>query len=137
LETYASATGIVRSVSELYSKFKDTSPLSRMEQPHATDIFQLAKEGDKFAQEIVDFTAKTLGNALADFTCFSSPKAYVLFGGIAQSGQHFADLVKRYMEDAMLIIYKNKVEVRISSLHGQNAAVLGASSLVWGKNIRS
>lgn len=133
LETYASATGVIRSIDELDSKHKYYSKINELIDPHAEDIFQLADEGDDFAEEIINYTAEVLGSALADFTCFSSPKAYVLFGGIAQNGQPFADKVKSYMEDSMLNIYKNKVEIRISSLHETNAAVLGASSLVWNE----
>ena len=134
LETYVSATGVVRSIIELDSKHKNSSSiLTSMDHPSAVQVFKHAKTGDKFAQEIIDFTAKMLGNALADFACFSSPKAYVLFGGIAQSGKEFADKVKTHMEEALLNIYKNKIEIRISALHELNAAVLGASSLVWNE----
>ena len=131
LETYASSTGVVRSFSELESINRKDSSLNNISNLEAIDIFQAADKGDHFALEIIDFTAKTLGESLADFTCFSSPEAYILFGGIAHSGEAFAQLVKKYMEQAMLIIYKDKVEIRISSLHHSNAAVLGASSLVW------
>lgn len=133
LETYASATGVVRSINELDSKNAASSPLSSLQNPHAENVFELAEKGDPFAIEIIEFTARTLGEALADFTCFSSPKAYILFGGIAQSGKEFADKVKNYMEAGMLNIYKDKVEIRISNLHEKNAAVLGASSLVWNE----
>jgi glucokinase len=90
-------------------------------------------DGDLFCGEIIEFTAKMLGEALADFACFSSPKAYVLFGGIAQSGSAFGNKVKLYMEDALLNIYKDKIEIRTSTLHDKNAAVLGAASLVWNQ----
>ncbi|MFK7784223.1 MAG: ROK family protein [Crocinitomicaceae bacterium] len=133
LETYASATGVVRSISELDTPNKPSSKLLTLEKPSARNVFNAAEEGDLFAQEIIDFTAEILGRALANFTCFSSPKAFVLFGGIAQSGPKFANQVKSYMEASMLNIYKNKVEVRISSLHDVNAAVLGAASLVWNE----
>jgi glucokinase len=133
LETYASATGVVRSIKELDSEHKATSKIMALEDPHAYDVFRFSENGDLFCREIIEFTAKTLGEALADFACFSSPKAYILFGGIAQSGQQFADKVKIYMEDALLNIYKDKIEVRISTLHDKNAAVLGASSLVWNQ----
>jgi glucokinase len=133
LETYASATGVVRSITELDSPNKADSPLLKLENPKAQDVFKYADEGEPFAEEIIDFTAKILGKALANFTCFSSPKAFVLFGGIAQSGQKFADRVKQHMESYMLNIFRNKVEIRISSLHDVNAAVLGAASLVWNE----
>ena len=133
LETYTSSTGVVRSIKELDSENKSFSALMALENPSAKDVFDLADEGDLFAKEIVEFTARTLGSALADYTCFSSPKAYVLFGGIAQHGGDFAGKVKRYMEENMLIIFRNKVEIRISSLHDLNAAVLGAGSLVFSE----
>lgn len=131
LETYASSTGVVRSITELDSDNKAFSALSHLEKPTAKDVFDLADQGDLFASEIVDYTARILGSALADYTCFSSPKAYVLFGGIAQHGGTFASMVKKYMEENMLVIFKNKVEIRVSSLHDVNAAVLGAASLVF------
>lgn len=135
LETYVSATGVVRSIFELSSDHKQKSALSQLNDPTAADVFKLAAKGDLFAMEIIDYTALILGNALADFACFSSPKAYVLFGGIAQSGKSFADKVKAVMEESILNIYKNKIEIRISELHDKNAAVLGASSLVWNETI--
>lgn len=133
LETYTSSTGVVRSIKEMESDNKPFSVLMNMVDPTAKDVFYLADEGDLFAKEIVEFTAKTLGSALADYACFSSPKAYVLFGGIAQHGGDFAKKVKHYMEENMLIIFKNKVEIRTSSLHDLNAAVLGAGSLVFSE----
>ncbi|MCJ8291995.1 MAG: ROK family protein [Crocinitomicaceae bacterium] len=133
LETYASATGVVRSITELSSHQKESSKLMERDDIQAHEVFDFAKAGDPFAKEIIDFTASTLGKALANFSCFSSPQAYVLFGGIAQSGLEFASLVKNHMEEHMLSIYKNKIDVRISSLHDKNAAVLGAASLVWNE----
>lgn len=135
LETYASATGVVRSINELESINKKGSKLNLIESPHSNDVFRLAEEGDLFSKEIVEYTAQVLGSALADFACFTSPKAYILFGGIAQSGQPFAEKVKTYMEASLLNIYKDKIEIKISELHDKNAAVLGAASLVWNQQI--
>ncbi|MDG1777566.1 MAG: ROK family protein [Crocinitomicaceae bacterium] len=134
LETYASATGVVRSITELESKYKATSKLNNITNPSASDVFKLSEEGDLFCNEIVEYTAKVLGSSLADFSSFNSPKAYILFGGIAQSGKPFADKVKKYMEESLLKIYQNKIEIRISQLHDKNAAVLGSASLVWNQH---
>ena len=130
LETYASATGVVRSIELLETEYKASSKIHAIENPHAEDVFELARQGDIFCSEIIDYTAEILGNSLADFACFSNPQAYVLFGGIAQSGDDFAQKVKGFMEVGILNIYKGKIEIRISSLHDRNAAVLGAASLV-------
>lgn len=134
LETYTSANGVTRSITELESVNKSTSQLKLINNPSSNDVFRLANEGDSFSKEIVDYTARILGSSLSDFTCFNSPKAYILFGGIAQSGKPFGDKVKKYMEESLLKIYKDKIEIRISQLHDKNAAVLGAASLVWNQH---
>lgn len=131
LETYASSTGVVRSITELESGSKKESRLLQIKHPTAKDVFEAANEGDIFAKEIVEFTANILGGALADFACFSDPEAFILFGGIAQSGMPFANQVKEAMEAQILNIYKDHIQIEISGLHDQNAAVLGAASLVW------
>jgi len=133
LETYASSTGVKRSIQELDSMNKSSSILLRQEHPEAIDVFEAAKNGDLFSNEIIEFTAQILGSSLADFACFSNPKAYVLFGGIAQSGEKFAERVKFYLEESLLSIFKNKIEIRISSLHDKNAAILGAAATVFLK----
>ncbi len=133
LETYASSTGVKRSIQELDSVNKSSSILLNIEHPEAIDIFEAGKNGDLFSNEIIEFTAQILGSSLADFACFSNPKAYVLFGGIAQSGEKFAERVKFYLEESLLSIFKNKIEIRISSLHDKNAAILGAAATVFLK----
>lgn len=133
LETYASSTGVVRSIEELKSEHKENSPLTLLDQPNAKLVFEFAKNGDEFSQEIVNYTASILGNALSNFACFSDPEAYILFGGIAQSGKYFADKVKSEMEKNILNIYKDKIQILTSSLHDKNAAILGAAALAWSK----
>lgn len=130
LETYASSTGVVRSITELDSPNKAVSTIH--EHTTAKEVFMAAEKGDVFANEIIEYTAEILGSALADFAAFSNPKAYVLFGGLAQSGEKFAQKVKFYLEKNALKIYQDEIEIRISALHDKNAAVLGtAASLFW------
>lgn len=132
LETYVSSTGVVRSIHELDRASRWQSPLTKLNKPTAIDVFKANEAGDLFAQEIIEFTAETLGSALADFAAFSNPQAYVLFGGIAQSGESFARKVKYYLEKHCLKIYQDNIEIRVSQLHDKNAAVLGtAASLFW------
>lgn len=134
LETYASATGVVRSIRELESDYKKNSVLLTLQNPTSKDVTEASVAGDEFAREILDYTAKMLGEALADFLCFSNPKAYILFGGCAQAGKPFSDKVKSYMELAALKIYQNRVEIKISELQDRNAAVLGTAAIVFNDN---
>jgi glucokinase len=132
LETIASSTGVVRSFHELKSANKASSSINQLAEINAKNIFSEALRGDAFACEIVDYSATVLGESLANFAAFSNPKAYVLFGGIAQSGTYFADKVKQAMEKSALKIFQNHIEIRVSALHDKNAAVLGtAASLFW------
>lgn len=125
LETYASATGIVRTFHELKEKHP-TSTLLNYENITSKIIFETAQQGDVFANEIIDFTANILGNALADFACFSDPQAYILFGGMTHSNDFFTTKVQQYMDENLLEIFKTKINVERSQLKNDDAALLGA-----------
>jgi glucokinase len=133
LEMYCSSTGVVRTFFELNSLNKNISSLQCEEKISAKSIFEHAQKGDVFANEIIDFTAQILGESLANFVCYTSPEAFILFGGYAQNESNFCKLVKHYMEENLLKIYKNKIKVLKSGLHDKNAAVLGAAALIMEK----
>jgi glucokinase len=132
LETYASAPGIVLTVGELLTKstvqtkLRDI-PLNKME---SKDIYEAALKGDNLAIEAFDFTAKILGLKLADSIAHTSPEVIYLFGGLAQSGDFILKPTKKYMEEYLLDVFKNKVRLEISGLEGSDAAVLGAAALI-------
>ena len=135
LETYVSATGVVRGIKELKSSNSHSSEIQTIENPNAKDVFRLAKNGDAFCQEIIEYTAEILGSSLADFAAFSDPEAYILFGGIAQSGALFANKVKEAMERNILNIYKDKIIIAISTLHDKNAAILGNAATIFSNHL--
>lgn len=137
LETYTSATGVLKTFDEWKLDCPSDSLLANTEKVSARRIFEAAQKGDEFALKIVDFTAEVLGNALADFACFSDPKAYILFGGLAQSGAFFSNKVKAYMEKNILKVLENKVEIRSSLLQHKNAAVLGTAATLFWKTIKN
>lgn len=135
LETYASATGIVKTVIELLDTTDIPSELRSIDKNSITSkkISEAAKRGDKLALDAFDFTARILGLKLADSVVYTSPEAIILFGGLALAGDLILKPVKKYMEEYMLNIFKNKVKLITSSLPGGNAAVLGASALIWNE----
>ncbi|MEW5842661.1 MAG: ROK family protein [Bacteroidota bacterium] len=135
LETYASASGIRRTVYELICNTNTPSKLRNIsfDQLTAKDISDAAASGDKLALEAFDYTAKILGLKLADAVAHLSPEAIVLFGGLALAGDLIFVPTKRYMEEYMLNIFKNKVKLIPSALPGGNAAVLGAAALIWNE----
>ena len=133
LEAYCSATGIVRTAKEVLNTTTDPSTLRNIPQDELTskDIFDCAMAGDAVAQDIFQKTGDLLGKALANFTVFSSPEAFIIFGGLAKAGDLIFKPVKESMEANMLPVFKNKVKVLPSQLKDADAAVLGASALGW------
>jgi glucokinase len=95
-------------------------------------VADAANSGDEVAKAAVLKTAKILGEALADVSVITSPKAIFLFGGLTKAGALLIDEVKHHMEKNMLYLFKGKIKLLISEL-GDNAAIMGASALVWAE----
>jgi len=133
LETYASASGIRRTVEELLKKPAPPSELRGMnfEQVTSKRIFEAAQHGDSLALEAFELTGRYLGLKLADSIAHTSPEAIILFGGLAAAGDFIFVPTKKYMEEYLLNIFKNKVLLLPSSLPKGNAAILGAAALMW------
>lgn len=133
LEAYCSATGVARTAREFLEIRTEPSLLRNLpiESITSKDVYDAAMAGDKLAKDIFEFTGTILGEALADFTVFSSPSAFVLFGGLAKSGDLLLKPVREAMDRNMMKIYKGKVKIMLSELKEADAAVLGASALGW------
>jgi len=133
LETYASASGIKRTVFELLASMIEPSSLrgTNFNDLSAKMIDEAARKGDKIALAAFDYTGEVLGLKLADAIAHTSPQAIFLFGGLAQAGDLIFEPTKYYMEEQMLSIYRNKVKLLPSELPPGDAAILGASALVW------
>lgn len=133
LEAYTSATGVARTAREFLEVRNDPSSLRQIPTQDITskDVYDAAITGDKLALEIFDYTGKILGEAFANFIAFSSPKAIILFGGLAKAGDLILKPIKEAMDRNTLNIYKGKVKIMFSELKESDAAVLGASALGW------
>lgn len=131
LERYASATGIVQSANEWLAEREDASVLRGQSTITAKSIHEAAEAGDKLALELMEYTGMILGQTLADAVAITSPEAIIFFGGLANAGDLLFTHVRTHMEDNLLNIYKNKVKLIQSALPDSDAAILGASSLVW------
>ena len=83
------------------------------------------------ALEAFRYTGELLGRALADVVTVTSPEAIFLFGGLSKAGKLIFEPTQWYMEENMLFVFKNKVKLLPSGIQGKNAAILGASALIW------
>jgi len=133
LETYCSATGIKKTVIELLSNNNTKSILSNSGNNGVSgqEISEAAAKGDKLALKAFDYTSEILGNALANAVAYTSPEAIFLFGGLSLAGDLLFNPTKKYMENNLLQIYKNKVKILASELNGNSSAIVGATALVW------
>ena len=131
LETYASATGVARTAREWLELTDEPSLLRNLDTIASKDVYEAAKEGDKLALKIFEFTGKILGQSFADFVAFSSPEAIVLFGGLARAKEFLTEPIMAAMNANLLPLWKDKVKLIYSQLKESDAAILGASALAW------
>lgn len=134
LEAYASATGLRDTAIELLMLYPDTPSLLRnftIEELTSETVFKCAEQGDRLANEVFEFTGQILGEALASFVLFSAPESIVLFGGLTKAGDLIMKPTRQAMEDHLLQVFKNQVKILYSDLKEADAAILGASALIW------
>ena len=116
LETYCSATGVARSARELLSATKRPSLLRdlKLENITSLDVAICADKGDELSKEIYEFTGNMLGEACANFAAFSSPEAFVFFGGLTKAGDLLLKPIRESYERHVLNLYKGKVNFLVS-----------------------
>ncbi len=133
LEAYCSATGVARSAREFLEIRTEPSILRNLpiEEITSKDVYDAAIQGDQIAKDIFNYTGTLLGEAMADMTVFSSPEAFILFGGLAKSGELLLRPMREAMDRTMLSAFKGKPKIILSELKEADAAVLGASALGW------
>ena len=130
LEQYTSATGIVRMAKKKLhpgsAKLED-SCLNGIEIT-AKDIFDGAKAGDAYCEEVVEEFGRILGFGLANVAQAVDPEAFVIGGGVSRAGEIILDVTKRYYNDHVMFALQNK-EFRLAEL-GNDAGIYGAAKLV-------
>ena len=133
LECYCSATGVARTAREMLAKTEQPSLLRELNPEEITslDVSIAAGKGDQLAKNIYDFTGKMLGEACADFAAFSSPEAFIFFGGMVKAGELIMNPIQEAYNKHVMPIFRGKAKFLVSGLDGASAAVLGASAVGW------
>jgi glucokinase len=134
-ETYASASGLVRTVLNMLSDMREPSSLRDIPPSQITSklIVEKANENDPVALEAIDYTAEMLGFGIANAIAFSSPEAVFLFGGLVKAGNLLLDPIKEYTDQNVLPIFKGTYKILPSAVSESNAAVAGAAALAWNE----
>ena len=112
LEAYCSATGVARTARELLETTEEPSLLREMilEDITSLDVSIAAEKGDKLAQHVYQTTGEMLGEACANFAAFSSPEAFIFFGGLTKAGDLLMKPLKESYDKNVLKIYKDKAK---------------------------
>lgn len=133
LEAYCSATGVARTAREFLSTTDEPSKLRDLDSESITslDVSIAASQGDALAKRVYEYTGHLLGEACADFAAFSSPEAFIFFGGLTKAGNLIMDPIKAAYNEHVMPIFKGKAQFLISGLDDASAAVLGASAIGW------
>lgn len=129
LEQYASATGIVRMAKKKLQTETRTTKLTAFDPLTAKDIFDVAKEGDEVALELVDKLCTVLGTALANVAGVVDPEVFVIGGGVSRAGDILIEgIQKKYSE----IVFQacRETKVTLATL-GNDAGMYGCVKLLF------
>ena len=131
LETYVSATGIVKTAKEMLDNTYEESVLRNISHELLTsvDIANAVMQHDLIASMSFDFTAKILAVALANYTDIASPEAIFITGGLAKAGDILFKPLTSYYNEYLLSIFKGKTQILPSALNEQNVGLIGAAAL--------
>lgn len=132
LETIASATGIVKHA----LRWAKQNPDSRLAKTaagedalSAKDVFQLAKEGDEHAGQIVKQAADALGYTIASLGIFCNPSVVLIGGGVSMAGDFLLDQVKDAFRKYALPRVYDICDIKQCEL-GNDAGIFGGAYLV-------
>lgn len=133
-EAYASATGIereaisrlkVNKINELYKKLN-----GQIDKLEAKDVFECAKEGDKFSLDIVEYESEYLAMGIGNILNLINPEKIILSGGVSLAGDILLDRVKEKLPKyAMGVTLQDGFKIEIGILE-ENAGIYGAAALI-------
>lgn len=132
LESYASATGVVRVARKMAEQFAGDSQLKQMlddgDDISSKIVFDLAKENDVLALMVVDRVCYYLGLALANIGSMLNPTYIVIGGGVSAAGDFLLTRVDKYFKNFAFPTVKTSTKLKLAEL-GNEAGVIGAASL--------
>ena len=133
LESYASVTGIKRTIFSLLAESVHESSLRNFsfKDLDGEQISIAARNGDPIAPEAFEFTARILGKALANVISLFDPEAIFVAGGLARAGDLILKPTQKYIDENVFSAFEGKVRLLISELLDTNRGMMGACALAW------
>ena len=137
METYCSATAIRKTTLELLEASPNyDGPLAKVNPEELTSkmVGDAAKNGDPLALQVFEKTGYWLGIAMANAVAFSGPEAVFLMGGPVKAGEVLLKPARESFKKHLCFVYDGSVDVRVSELPDNDAAILGAAALTKAKD---
>ncbi|MDT2748469.1 ROK family glucokinase [Streptococcus parauberis] len=132
LETVASATGVVKVARLLAESYEGDSQIKKAidngEAVTSKDIFEAAKNGDTFADSVVEKVSFYLGLASANMSNILNPDSVVIGGGVSAAGEFLRSRVEKYFMTFTFPQVRQSTKIKIAEL-GNDAGIIGAASL--------
>ncbi len=125
LEAYVSIRGMIATYHEAASDM----PQAASSPTDVKSIADRANTGDTAAIACFQRTTEWLAIGLANAVCATGPKRIVLFGGIARNGELLMAPLRERFHATLLNIYQGRVDLTVSALPDDDAALLGAAAL--------
>ncbi|NLZ54617.1 MAG: ROK family protein [Thermoanaerobacteraceae bacterium] len=132
-EAYASGTALARFMREGIESGKTTiiKDIEDVKNIKAEHVFAAAKQGDKFARELVDMEGYYLGVGLANMANSFNPDCIAMGGGITHEWDLFYDRMIEVMREKALKANVENLKVVKATL-GSDVGVVGAAAVAWG-----
>lgn len=132
-EAYASATAIVKETINRFDENKFNLVWKNIDGNikllEAKHVFDAAKEEDRFAVEIIDYTAKYLAMGIGNLLNVLNPEIIIVGGGVALAGDFLFDKVKKELKKYTLPVTLENIKIVQAKL-GEDAGIVGAAALL-------
>ena len=129
-EAYASATGLIREAQSRLAVNKTNGLYEQVigRDLEAKDIYDVAKEGDAFALDLVDYEADYIALGIGNLLNVLDPEIVVVGGGVSLAGDILFDKVKERLKKYAFPSTTENLKIVAASL-GNDAGILGAAYL--------
>ena len=133
-ETYASATGLIKTTKEHMADAPKDSPLwtladGSMDNVNGRTAFDAMRQGDPVGQEIVDEYIHYFSVGLIDMINIFQPDILCVGGGISNEGETLLAPVREYVEKEQYAMNSTKKTTICRAKLGNDAGIIGAALL--------
>lgn len=131
LETFTSATAIIKYTEKLLEEYKMTSTLQSIKERSrlsAKDVIDAAKAGDELANISIDRFIKYLSIQIASLIKLLDPDVIALGGGVSHAGDYLLKRINEELPKYMMMKDMAHAEIKIAET-GNEAGIIGAAFL--------